>query len=183
MSVEEKHWYGLNVTYARERKAKIWFDAQGIECFLPMRYVERSYMGRTRRMLVPAFHNLIFIHADNETLHEVVRQTDLPVRCIMDRTTRRPMIVSDREMSDFMAAAESGIHDAEYLPAGDANYRSGERVRVTQGPLEGIEGIYLRSGNGGRIAVQIAGMTALTVALPAHFVEKTESNQPQPTTR
>ena len=61
--------------------------------------------------------------------------------------------------------------------------RSGERVRIAEGPLRGVEGLLLRSGNGERIAVQVAGVAVLTVTLPAQSVEKIESNQPQPTTK
>ena len=183
MSGEEKHWYGLNVTYACEIKAKKRFDAQGIECFLPMRYSERSFRGRTKRLLVPAFRNLIFVRTDEKTLRALVRQGDIPVRCLMDRATRRPAVVSDREMADFIAVAESGLTDAAPLAADAQTLRSGERVRIAEGPLRGVEGLLLRTGNGERIAVQVAGVAVLTVTLPAQSVEKIESHQPQPTTK
>lgn len=183
MSVEEIHWYGLSVTHARELKTKAMFDARGIETFLPMRYAERTYLGKTKRMLVPAFHNLLFIRTDEKTLCEIARSAETPFRCILDRTTRRPAIIPDKAMDDFKRVADSGMEERAFLPTETDVFHIGERVRVTQGPLKGIEGMYLRSGKSGKIAVEVVGMSVVTVTLPTHFVEKIESNQQQPNKR
>lgn len=181
MNGGEKHWYGLRVTYARELKAKAWFEAAGIECFLPMRFEERCFMGKTNRLSGPAFHNLIFIRTDEKTQRETKVLPGLPIRYIMDRETRRPLTVPEKEMADFMSIAGSEAPGTEYGPVDAAEFSIGNRVRITQGPLNGIEGTFLRTGNEGRIAVQAAGMVVLTAPVPVHFVKQIDKNQPLPT--
>ena len=49
MHTEEKFWYALRVTYARELKVKQSFDEKGIESYVPMRMVERRFFGKRRK--------------------------------------------------------------------------------------------------------------------------------------
>lgn len=181
MNGGEKHWYGLRVTYARELKAKAWFEAAGIECYLPMRSEERCFMGKTKRLSVPSFHNLLFIRTDEKTRQETTMRSELPIHFIKNRETRRLLTVPDKAMTDFMAAAGSEAPGTEYIAAGAAEFPAGVRARIIQGPLMGVEGTSFRNGNDVRIAIQVADMVLLTAPVPVHFVEQIDKNQPLPT--
>lgn len=77
----------MRVTYHRELAVKTELDALGIENFVPMRYEVRQKNGERKRVLVPAIHNLIFIHSTQETLTELknTRRELSPLRYIMRR--------------------------------------------------------------------------------------------------
>ncbi|MGM9824079.1 MAG: transcription termination/antitermination NusG family protein, partial [Muribaculaceae bacterium] len=77
----EKQWYAIRVTYNRELKVKADLDAQGIDNFIPMKYVS-VMRGKDRRVkkLVPAIHNLIFMLVDRNTMVQYKATTTLPIR-------------------------------------------------------------------------------------------------------
>ena len=62
VTIDEIAWYPLRITYSQEMKVKEYLDKEHIESFIPMRYVEKECQGKKTRQLVPAIHNLLFIH-------------------------------------------------------------------------------------------------------------------------
>lgn len=69
-SKEELLWYAMRVTYRRELSVKDKLEAEGIECFCPMRYEVQTVGRRKVRSHVPAVHNLLFVRAGEERLKE-----------------------------------------------------------------------------------------------------------------
>lgn len=124
MNNAARQWFALRVTYARELKIKDYLDSQQIECYVPMQYEMRTRGERRRRMLVPAVHNLLFVHIDAATLREL-KATDLPIRYMMDRETRRPIVIPDKQMEDFIRIVASGIEHVEVVDS--------QRVRFAEG--------------------------------------------------
>ncbi len=172
MNDAPKQWYALRVTYARELKIKDYLDVRHVENYIPMRYEERMYGERRRRILVPAVHNLIFVHLDPLALREL-KAADLPIRYIMDRETRLPITIPEKQMADFMRIVASGIEHVEVVEAQAGRFNEGDRVRVTAGPFSGIEGVYVRYKGHSKVALSIGGLlTALTAYVPIDSVEK-----------
>lgn len=172
MNGQEQYWYAIRVTYAREAGVKTQLAAAGIDCYIPMHYAEREFINSSKRVLVPAIHNLLFVHADAETLHQIEEQSTLPIRHIMDRRTREPRIIPTKQMEDFMrVAGDGGV--MEFAETAVPTSCAGAHVRITQGALQGVEGYYIRDNNGGRVAVVIQGIaTVMSASLPAHFVQQ-----------
>lgn len=172
MNHTQKQWYALRVTYSRELKIKDYLDARHIENYIPMRYTIRTGGGQRRRTLVPAVHNLIFVHMDADSLKEL-KTTDLPIRYMMDCETRRPITVPDKQMEDFMRIVASDIEHVEVVEAQTVRFTEGDRVRVMAGPFCGIEGFYVRYKGHSKVAISIGGLlTALTAYVPVDCVEK-----------
>ena len=79
----------------------------------------------------------------------------------MDRETRQPIIVPDIQMRSFMAVAGNCDHQLVYLELSTVSFRKGERVRVTGGIFEGVEGEFIRVKNDRRVVVSIRGVMAV----------------------
>lgn len=172
MNDAQRQWFALRVTYARELKIKDYLDSQQIECYVPMQYEMRTRGERRRRMLVPAIHNLLFVRIDAATLREL-KTTDLPIRYMMDRETRRPIVIPDKQMEDFIRIVASGIEHVEVVDSQRVRFSEGDRVRVTAGPFCGVEGVYVRYKGHSKVALSIGGLlTALTAYVPLDCVEK-----------
>ena len=110
-------WFPMRVTYAREMKVKAELDRLGIENFVPMTYriVESQKQGEveSRRVLVPAINNLIFIHSCQERISELKAKNEIlePLRYMMDHTASEAhtiMTVPGRQMENFIRVAEDG---------------------------------------------------------------------------
>ena len=109
------HWYAVRVTYSRELFFKEYLDAAGIENYIPMRYEYVVRKERRLRKLVPAVHNLVFVRSTRERMDEIKNEPgmNIPIRYIMDRETRQPIVIPDSQMRSFIAV--SGTYDQAVL--------------------------------------------------------------------
>ena len=165
-SVDDIHWYVLRVTYSRELALKDYLDLRGIESFIPMRYEIVVRGERKFRKLVPAIHNLVFVRSTREQLDEIkrVKALTLPIRYFMDRETRRPLTIPERQMQSFIAVAGNYDEQIVYLDATTVALKKGDRVRITDGIFKGVEGEFVRVKGDRRVMVAVQGVMAVATA-------------------
>ena len=176
---EEKLWYAIRVTYHRELKVKKDLESRGITCFVPMQYRREERHGVMVKRLVPSVHNLIFIHLTPTEMQEYKKTTDLPIRYIMDRETRKPITVPTREMENFIKVA--GTHEEKliYLDPDPSNFKKGERVRIIGGMFAGAEGIFIRIKGDRRVVINVEGLIAVaTTYVHPSMIEKITDPEP-----
>ncbi|NDV83252.1 UpxY family transcription antiterminator [Bacteroides sp. 51] len=159
-------WYALRITYSRELALKNHLDQEHIENFVPMRYEYVVRNGQRIRKLVPAVHNLVFIRSTRRKIDEIKERNAvaLPLRYIMDRETRQPITIPEVQMQYFIAVAGNYDQHVVYLPSVDSGAQKGDRVRITGGIFEGVEGIFLRVKGDRRVVVSIQGVMAVATA-------------------
>ncbi len=171
------HWYPLRVTYSRELLLKEFLDSDGVENFIPMRYEYVKKGDRKIRKLVPVVHNLVFVHTSLERI-ECIKQSpgfSLVVRYIIDRETHQPLIIPEVQMRSFIAVSGSYEEQIVYLDPEITALQKGDRVHITGGIFEGVEGIILRVKGDRRIAVCIQGVMAVATAyVHPSLIEKIE---------
>lgn len=145
-SSADLNWYPLRITYSRELALKNYLDSKQIENFIPMRY---EYIVRNEckiRKLVPAIHNLVFVRSTRKQLEEIkeAKGAILPIRYIMDCETQQPITIPDVQMRSFIAVAGNCDQQVVYLDPTTINLKRGQRVRITGGVFEGVEGEFVR---------------------------------------
>ncbi len=157
---------------------KAHFDELGIESFVPMKYEMDEEASTGRERLVPAIHNLIFVHSTQETLTELKmgKREFAPLRYMMrhkDNGETEVMTVPDREMDNFIKA--TSIQDRSVLLVDDSDYFSkiGRVVRITAGQFKDIVGVVKRIKRNRCVVVRIQGVAAAIIAnVPSRFVEE-----------
>ena len=142
---------------------KEYLDGECIENFIPMHYEYIVKNERRVRKLVPAVHNLVFIRSSRERIDRIKDEMGmtLPIRYIMDRESRQPIVVPTSQMRSFMAVAGSYDQQLVYLEPSAVAFRKGQRVRVTGGIFAGVEGEFIRVKNDRRVMVSIQGVMAV----------------------
>ena len=174
----EYHWYALRITYSRELVLKEFLDKNNIENFIPMRYEYVTRKEQRIRKLVPAIHNLVFIYSTRKKIDEIKEENAvlLPLRYIMDRETKQPIIVPEIQMRHFIAIAGSYDQQVIYLPPTEYSMQKGDRVRIIGGVFEGVEGIFVRVKGDRRVVVSIQGVMAVATTFihPSLIVPITE---------
>ena len=166
-SHSEQQWYALRVTYGRELAVKKELDKIGAETFVPMRDIVELRGKRKIRRRIPAISNLLFIHATPMWMSGFKAATKLPIRYIMDPTTREPLIVPEHQMTPFIKVASlSDDADVEFLPSSFSTAGHGTRVLVTEGVFAGTEGVFMRIRGDRRVVVSIPGIAAVAT----HFI-------------
>lgn len=157
----DKNWYALRVTYSRELVLKQYLDEACIENFIPMHYGYIIKGGRRVRKLVPVVHNLVFVYSFRACIDRLKNETALPIRYIMDKETNNPIVIPERQMRSFIAVAGTNEEQLVYLEPAAVALRHGQRVRVTGGIFEGVEGEFIRVKNDRRVMVSIQGVMAV----------------------
>jgi transcription antitermination factor NusG len=172
-------WFPIRVTYHREIKIKEQLDLFGIESFVPMRYEMVDTKKGRKRMLVPAVHNLIFVHSTQEALThlKMTRKECEPMRYMMRRPVpggdnRKEIItVPDREMENFLRVASVQDESVMFLDYKDFIGKEGRRVRINEGTFAGVEGVIKRIKKNKHVVIQIEGVAAVAVAfVPSSYL-------------
>jgi transcriptional antiterminator NusG len=133
-------WYAL---YTRSHCEQLVYDqltAKGFHIFLPKIDVWSQRAGKRHRISVPMFSGYLFLrHAIDKTSYIDVRKARGLVRILGERWDRLS-IVPDAEIEAIQTTLNA------CLPVMTHPYlREGQRVRITQGPLRGVEGILVQS--------------------------------------
>lgn len=172
---ERDSWFVLRCTYSREMKVKAYLDAIKVDNFIPMHYVESERQGKRIRKLVPVINNLIFVRCTKGKLEELKKTLILQplIRYVMDAEKRKPLIVPDKQMYDFIAVAGRTEDLILYLSQEEVKMQKGDKVRINSGVWKGVEGVFLKIKDGMRVVVSIEGFMAVaTVALHPSMVDK-----------
>ncbi len=176
---EEKVWFAIRVTYNRELKVKADLDARGITNFVPMQYRREERHGQMVKRLVPSVHNLIFINITPSDMKEYKMTTDLPIRYIMDRETRKPITVPTHEMENFIKVAGTYDEKLVYLNPDPGDFSKGERVRIIGGDFAGAEGVFVRVKGDRRVVINVEGLVAVaTTFVHPSMIEKITDPEP-----
>lgn len=175
---EAKVWYAIRVTFNREMKVKDDLDLRGIESFIPMKYVMGTRRGRRVKKLVPTIHNLIFFHIEPSLMKEYKATTKLPIRYIMNPATKKPVVVPEKEMQNFIAVAGSYDEQLVYITPKPGEFTKGARVRILGGPFEGAEGVLVRRKGNSRVVVSLQGLVAVaTTEIHPSLLEKVDEKR------
>jgi len=134
------NWYALWTQSHCEELVRDQLDAKGFHLFLPKIEVWSRRNGVRRRILTPMFHGYLFLHHVMDHLSYVeVRKARGLVRILGDRWDCLAT-VPDTEIEAIQKVVNAD------LPALPHPYlREGQRVRITGGPLAGVEGIMVQT--------------------------------------
>ncbi len=133
-------------TKSRNEKALAWqMRRKDISYFLPMTKKVYRQKGRTFRSLLPLFTGYVFFCGGENDRLEVLR-TNRVANII--GVTDQPKLIT--ELSPIQLALCEG---QQLLP--HKYIKAGQQCRVTAGPLIGIEGIVVRTGQHTRLVLQV----------------------------
>ena len=169
-------WFAMNAPYRRELIAKEFLDNKGVECFVPMKeaLVERRN-GSKRRQMIPAIHNLIFVHTTKvriKSLKQGVNFLQYSTRPINGKNV--PIIVPEAQMQQFIAVTKACNEGITYLRPEEVDIKKGTRVRVHGGPFDGTEGHFVKvqGKRSRRVVMLIEGITAVALTeISTDFIE------------
>jgi transcriptional antiterminator NusG len=134
------HWYAL---YTRSHCEQLVWDqlgAKGFHLFLPRIDVWSQRAGERHLISVPMFPGYLFLrHAIDKTSYINVCKARGLVRILGERWDRLS-VIPDAEIEAIQTVLNMSL---PVLP--HPYLREGQRVRITQGPLRGIEGILVQS--------------------------------------
>jgi transcription antitermination factor NusG len=133
------HWFALWTHSHCEQLVHDQLNAQGFSTFLPTIRTWSRRAGKQRLLAVPMFQSYLFIHhaIEKRSYIEILKTRGL-VRIL---GTRWDSLIP---VPDAEIEALQRIQDADLTILPHPYLREGQRVRIDQGPLAGLEGILVR---------------------------------------
>lgn len=170
---EGARWFVMNA-YKSEKKAEEKLAEEGgMEHFVPKRYAVRCYHGVKSKRLVPAIPGLVFVRASLRRIAEFKKEHGFLRFATWRKSTGTEfLVVPDRQMEDFIKVASRVGETAYYRPE-EIDIRKGARVRILGGPLDGVEGTFMRvkGKRDRRIVVVLEGVMAVAAEVRPDLVE------------
>jgi transcription termination/antitermination protein NusG len=128
----EKRWYALYVKSRHEKFVSNFLRENRFEEFLPLYRSSRKWSDRTAKVEMPLFPGYLFCRFPPEMRNSILAA---PGVVTIVGNLRVPTPVDENEIADLRRVLASGrpIETVPFL-------RTGQRVRITEGALEGLEG-------------------------------------------
>ena len=151
---EDARWYACYTRARAEKQVAKTLEQRGFESYLPLVPRQRQWKDRKKVVPFPLFPSYVFGHFTLRDVHSIL--TTPGVSTIV-RTRGQPTPIADEELDNvrrFAAAVASTGLEPDPRPL----IQEGQRVRVTEGPFEGVEGIVIESRGRKRVLVGIAAI-------------------------
>ncbi len=161
---EDPDWWALYTRHQHEKAVAEMLSAKGFEVFLPLYDSQRRWKDRKMTISLPLFPCYLFVRGGLDRRLQVLTTPGVHmILCKGDDAA----IIPDDEIQAIRRVVE-GHFRVEPHPF----LKCGERVRVKQGALAGVEGILVRKKNMYRLVLSVDLMArSVAVEIDASDVE------------
>ena len=168
-SQEHASWYAIHTRSHFENLVADQLAARGFSLFLPQRGVWSKRLKTTR--VEPMFPGYLFIHHGMEKKSYIEILKARGVVRVLEGGWNRLTPIADGEMEGIQRVVNAGVPVSPHM-----YFNQGDRVRVLDGPLAGLEGIFVRDKpNKRRLVVSIHLLqTSVAVEVDAALVAPCE---------
>lgn len=144
---QEPCWYAVYTSANHEKRVAAHFEGRGVQHFLPLYQTVHRWKDRRMRLALPLFPSYIFVHLP---LRDRLRVLEVPgvARLVGFGDYAAPLPAEEIEMLRNGLSGDLNAQPHPYLTAG-------RRVRITNGPLTGMEGILMRKKSNFRLILSI----------------------------
>jgi len=130
-------WYALYTRSQHEKTVSGMLSQKGFEVFVPLYTSIRRWKDRNKKLQLPLFPSYVFLHGGLERRIDVLTT---PGVCSFVGASG-PAEIPAPEIDAIRQAVDAAPVRIERHPF----VSTGDRVRVVNGPFEGIEGILVRN--------------------------------------
>jgi transcription antitermination factor NusG len=143
----EERWYAAQTYANHEKRVLEQLSQRTVEAYLPLYASVRRWKDRRVRLDLPLFPGYVFVRL---ALRDRLRTLQTPGVVRLVGFGGQPTALPDQEIDALRQglARAIRIEPHPYL-------KVGRRVRVTTGPLQGLEGILARKKNSSRFVISL----------------------------
>ena len=147
---EAGKWYAVHTRSRFEQKVYDGISGKSIEVFLPKIQVMSRRKDRRKKILVPLIPGYVFVKtALSPEEYLIILKTVGVVQFV--GVKGKPVPANEEEIRSLMIlnGTDRTVQNRSYIKTGD-------RIRIMDGPLKNLTGFYLRhKGQGGKVVVSI----------------------------
>ena len=129
------NWYAVNTKPRQENIAQLNLERLSVETFFPQLVQNKVIRRKKQRVVGPLFPGYLFVRFDIETHYRAVNYAQ-GVRGVVTFGSS-PAEVDKEMIESIKSRFEEG-----YVVIPPPSFEPGQRVRVQQGPLEGLEAVF-----------------------------------------
>lgn len=156
MEQNEKKWIVFYTKSRHEKKVMELLERARYDVFLPLHKVMRQWSDRKKKVEVPLFNSYIFVRIAPHQVNDVLQ---VPGVSWVIRHNGQPAVLHEHEYDMIRRFTDSGL----FLEASgiSESFSPGDRVRVMDGPLRGLQGVLEGSANEEKLCVLIEGIAQI----------------------
>ncbi len=174
-------WYVLTVSFRKETAIQRELTSLGFEAYLPMRYQIRKINGNDIRLFEPAIYGMVFVKGDKDNLINYLHQsqykkyTHLKSQKLTNGTTE-DIIIKDNDMISFQRLNNVQGSDLTYYSPEQLHIEKGSKVKIMEGPFEGITGTVQRlpGKRGQYLIVSLPNVAIAAVSIKPKYIQPIE---------
>ena len=144
---DNRPWFALRVKPNHEKKVSELISYQGMEEFLPLYRVRRKWAQRWQNMDVPLFPGYIFSRFERQSWSKIINTPGV-IDAVRFGTTLASVDEEEINALQLVQRSKTAMEPSPYL-------RVGQTIRVTAGPLAGVNGTLL----------EVKGVTRLVLSV------------------
>lgn len=171
-------WYVFAISFKKELEIRDELLSRGFDAYVPMHYRLQTIHGRRVRRQEPAVYGLVFAKGARKALLEYRESSRL--KGYMFLKSRRTMdgileyvYVREAEMENFRKLNEVQGAELTYYKPEELRLAKGEKVKIMDGPFEGITGIIqkLPHKRGQYLVVSLPNIAIATVSIKPEYIK------------
>ena len=167
MSEQKAYWFVAKTRHGAELGVRNRLTQLGVENFVPTR-IRRASRG-SRVVEEPLLTSFVFLRATKIEALNLIHSYGVKAALVNDCATHQLMFVADKCMEDFRRVLEASIEEGGLM---DKPLSVGEKVRVTQGVLRGVEGYVLELQGRRYVVVGLLNCLFARARVPRAWLEK-----------
>jgi transcription antitermination factor NusG len=141
------NWHALYTRHQHERNVAHALKGKGFDVFFPQYRTVHRWKDRWKDLELPLFPNYVFVHGGLDRMLNIL--TTPGVHSLVS-WGGRPADIPECEIDAVRRMVESPLRVQKH-----PFINFGDRVRIKSGPLEGIEGILVRSKSAYRLVLSV----------------------------
>lgn len=140
-------WFVFYTYPKSEKKVEYLLTQKGYETYLPCKTIIKQWHDRKKKIQSPLFPNYIFVKTLERQLYYILEVDNI---CSFIKFKNKPAVIKETEIKNIRKMLEL---------TNDVNttneFQCGDKVKISRGPLLGLEGIILKKNNSTRFVVRI----------------------------
>ena len=167
----EVRWHALYTRHQHEKLVAHALTGKGFDIFLPLYRTVHRWKDRWKELELPLFPNYLFILGGLDRMLNIL--TTPGVHSLV-AWGGRPADIPQNEIDAVRRLVESPLRIQQH-----PFIKCGDRVRIKSGPLEGIEGILVRSKSAYRLVLSVEMLArSAAVEVDVSMVERIGGPEP-----
>lgn len=166
------HYYALKVFLNKVFELESFLNERMMLTYIPTTTETIIKAGKKVQVRKPKVSSLLFLQCEEETAKNLQKELYGRAMFYTHVNSYQPYAIPDAEMEMFIKISSMDDQQMEFMDANTVKYKTGQRVRVIDGPFKGAEGYIKRIKGNRRLIIAIEGVVAVATSyIPQAFLE------------